>query len=45
MNKVDIWSIYDNSIQPKERIAFGGNSIRTRISNEIKFRKIRSYVK
>lgn len=45
MNKVDIWSIYDNSIQPKERIAFGGNSIRTRISNEVKFRKIRNYVK
>jgi len=34
MNKVDIWSISDNSIQPKERIA-----------NEVKFRKIRSYVK
>jgi len=45
MNKVDIWSMYDNCIQPKERIAFGGNSIRTRISNEVKFRKIRSYVK
>ncbi len=45
MNKVDVWSIYDNSTLLKERIAFGGRNVRTRINNKIKFSKVSSHVK
>ncbi len=45
MNEVDIWTIYDNSEQPRERIAFGGRALRTRINNNAKFQLLKSYVK
>jgi predicted ABC-type ATPase len=43
MNEVDIWIIYDNSDCQRERIAFGGKKIRTRINNVDKFNKIKDY--
>lgn len=45
MDEVDIWTIYDNSGPSRERIAFGGKNIRKRINNNMKFEKIKSYVK
>lgn len=45
MQEVDIWTIYDNSDERRERIAFGGKSIPIRINNQTKFEKICRIVK
>ena len=45
MQEVDIWTIYDNSDESRERVAFGGNAIHTRINNKTKFEKICQIVK
>ena len=45
MNEVDIWSIYDNSEQPRELIAYGGKDIDTVICNKTKYERIKKYVK
>ena len=44
MKEVDIWAIYDNSEQPRERIAYGGKDIDTVICNETKYKEIKKYV-
>lgn len=43
MQEVDIWTIYDNSEQPAERIAFGRRNSRMRINNKDKFNRIKYY--
>ncbi len=45
MAQVDIWSIYDNSEQPRERVAYGGKEIDTVICNTLKYERIKKYVK
>lgn len=45
MTQVDIWSIYDNSEQPRERVAYGGKEIDTIICNTLKYERIKKYVK
>lgn len=45
MDKVDVWAIYDNSQYKRERIAFGGKSIKQVVNNMEKFNKIKDYVK
>ena len=45
MNEVDIWAIYDNSQYQRERVAFGGKSMETKINDSNKFKIIRDYVK
>lgn len=45
MAQVDIWSIYDNSEQPRERVAYGGKEIDTVICNTSKYERIKKYVK
>lgn len=41
---VDLWSIYDNSELARDRIAFGGKNLRTRINNKEIFKIIANYV-
>lgn len=45
MDEVDIWVIYDNSQYHRERIAFGGKSMETKVSDNDKFKIIKGYVK
>lgn len=45
MDEVDIWVIYDNSQYQRERIAFGGKSIETKVNDNDKFKIIKGYVK
>lgn len=45
MNEVDIWAIYDNSQYQRERVAFGGKSMETKINDRNKFKIISDYVK
>ena len=45
MNEVDIWAIYDNSQYQRERVAFGGKSIATKVNDAHKYKTIKSYVK
>ena len=45
MDEVDVWTIYDNSLSKRERIAFGGKDIKTIVNNNNKFSKIKNYVK
>lgn len=45
MDEVDIWVIYDNSQYQRERIAFGGKSMETKVSDNDKFKIIKGYVK
>ena len=45
MREVDIWAIYDNSQYKRERIAFGGKSIETKINDINNFKIIKGYVK
>ena len=45
MDEVDIWVIYDNSQYQRERIAFGGKSMVTKVSDNDKFKIIKGYVK
>lgn len=43
--EVDVWSIYDNSYNLRERIAFGGAKIPTVIKDKSKFETIKEYVR
>ena len=45
MKEVDIWAIYDNSQYQRERIAFGGKSIETKINDINKYKILEGYVK
>ena len=45
MSEVDIWAIYDNSQYQRERVAFGGKSMETKINDSTKFKIISEYVK
>ena len=45
MKEVDIWAIYDNSQYQRQRIAFGGKSMSTRINDNNKYKIIKGYVK
>lgn len=44
MQEVDVWVIYDNSDNKRERIAFGGRTIPAKIKDKIKFNEIANYV-
>lgn len=43
MKEVDIWTLFDNTEDNAELIAFGGRTRRTRIKNNDKFEKISNY--
>ena len=43
MNEVDVWVLYDNSNNRGERVAFGGKTIPTKISDKVKFKIIEHY--
>ena len=43
MNEVDVWVLYDNSNNRGERVAFGGKTIPTKISDKVKFKIIENY--
>lgn len=43
--EVDIWVMYDNSYNQRERIAFGGAKIPTKINDKQKFQKIEDYAR
>lgn len=45
MQEVDIWVMYDNSYNQRERIAFGGVKLPTKINDKKKFQKIEDYVR
>lgn len=45
MQEVDVWVMYDNSYNHRERIAFGGSRIPTKINDTVKFEKIKEYVR
>lgn len=45
MKEVDIWTIYDNSKNPRTFIAKGGKSIDFKIFSETTYNKIKNYVK
>lgn len=45
MDAVDVWTIYDNSVQPRSRVAFGGKNEEEKIERNDIYNKIRSYVK
>ncbi len=45
MDEVDIWTIYDNSEQPRECVAYGGKELETIIYNNSKYERIKRYVK
>lgn len=45
MKEVDIWSIYDNSEQPRECVAYGGREIETIVYSITKYERIKKYVK
>lgn len=43
MKEVDIWVLFDNSLNTAERVAFGGKRFTTTINNKRKFETIRNY--
>ena len=43
MDKVDIWSLYDNTNGDATLVAFGGMKIRMRIKDNVKFEKMKEY--
>lgn len=45
MPEADIWVMYDNSNNCRERIAFGGAKFPTKISDKKKYQKIENYVR
>lgn len=45
MPEVDVWMLFDNSNEERQRIAFGGKNTRTRINNKEIFQIIKSHVK
>lgn len=44
MGKVDVWSVYDNSRQPRIYLATGGKNIGTMVLNKNRFSKLMQYV-
>lgn len=44
MNIVDSWSIYDNSTNPRRKVAIGGKSVETEIIDCEIFKQIKAYV-
>lgn len=44
MNIVDSWSIYDNSTNPRRKVAIGGKSVETEIIDCVIFKQIKAYV-
>ena len=44
-NEVDYWAIFDNSVNPRIKIASGGHGSDTKIEDETLYQEIRSYVK
>lgn len=44
MPVVDIWVVYDNSVNQRERVAFGGAKTAVKINDKTKFKKILDYV-
>lgn len=44
-NEVDYWAIFDNSVNPRIKIASGGHGSDTEIEDETLYQEIRSYVK
>lgn len=44
-NEVDYWMIFDNSVNPRIKIASGGRGRDTKIEDETLYQEIRSYVK
>ena len=44
MNIVDSWSIYDNSTNPRRKVATGGKSVETEIIDCVIFKQIKAYV-
>ena len=45
MNEVDSWMIYDNSDNDREKIAWSGINNECVVLNEMKYKKIQSYVR
>ena len=45
MNEVDSWMIYDNSDNYREKIAWSGINNECVVLNEMKYKKIQSYVR
>ena len=43
MEEVDIWILFDNSLNKGERIAFGGRQLPTKIKDIVKFKIIKDY--
>lgn len=44
MNNVDTWSIFDNSINPRQKVAAGGKFVETKIFNHETYKQIKEYV-
>lgn len=45
MPETDLWIMYDNSHNRRERIAFGGKRIQTKVNEKTTFEKIKEYVR
>ena len=43
MKEVDIWILFDNSLNKGERVAFGGRLLPTKIKDIVKFKIIKDY--
>ena len=43
MKEVDIWILFDNSLNKGERFAFGGRLLPTKIKDIVKFKIIKDY--
>lgn len=43
MKEVDIWILFDNSLNKGERVAFGGRLLPTKIKDIVKFKRIKDY--
>ena len=43
MKEVDIWILFDNSLNKGERVAFGGRQFPTKIKDIVKFKIIKDY--
>ena len=43
MKEVDIWILFDNSLNKGECVAFGGRQLPTKIKDIVKFKIIKDY--
>ena len=43
MKEVDIWILFDNSLNKGECVAFGGRLLPTKIKDIVKFKRIKDY--